>query len=146
MIECSKCLTWLHFSCAKIRRKHIPDVFICSKCTKLAAVSNENGNTAENNEPKENKAIVVINSSRVDKSEKILQPLNVSASLEATANLNNIKMAEANAMVVNNGVMKPLSTAAPTTTTTTTTSSPINNKLLSNNSLTRANAKPLLNS
>lgn len=34
MIECSKCLTWLHLSCAKIKRKNIPDVFICVKCAK----------------------------------------------------------------------------------------------------------------
>lgn len=33
MIECSSCLTWLHFSCAKIKRKNIPDIFICTKCT-----------------------------------------------------------------------------------------------------------------
>lgn len=33
MIECSKCLTWLHFSCAKVKKNHIPDVFICIKCT-----------------------------------------------------------------------------------------------------------------
>lgn len=32
MIECSKCLTWIHLSCAKIKKNNIPDVFICMKC------------------------------------------------------------------------------------------------------------------
>lgn len=34
MIECSRCLTWLHLSCAKIKRRKIPDIFICVKCAK----------------------------------------------------------------------------------------------------------------
>ncbi|GLV43153.1 hypothetical protein CBL_14168 [Carabus blaptoides fortunei] len=32
MIECSRCLTWVHLSCARIRRTHIPDVFYCALC------------------------------------------------------------------------------------------------------------------
>ncbi|XP_071447660.1 PHD finger protein 13-like isoform X1 [Hetaerina americana] len=32
MIECSKCLTWIHLSCAKIKKTNIPKVFICNKC------------------------------------------------------------------------------------------------------------------
>ncbi|XP_075737513.1 uncharacterized protein LOC142777108 [Rhipicephalus microplus] len=32
MIECSECLTWIHLSCAKIRRNKIPDEFICQRC------------------------------------------------------------------------------------------------------------------
>ncbi|EFX77123.1 PHD finger protein 23-like [Daphnia pulex] len=32
MIECSHCLTWIHLSCARIRRTNIPDEFICAKC------------------------------------------------------------------------------------------------------------------
>lgn len=32
MIECSRCLTWVHLSCARIRRNHIPDVFFCALC------------------------------------------------------------------------------------------------------------------
>jgi len=32
MIECSECLTWIHLSCAKIRRNHIPEEFICQHC------------------------------------------------------------------------------------------------------------------
>ncbi|XP_044742073.1 rho GTPase-activating protein gacZ-like [Chrysoperla carnea] len=32
MIECSNCLTWVHLSCAKIRKKHIPEVFYCAIC------------------------------------------------------------------------------------------------------------------
>lgn len=32
MIECSECLTWIHLSCAKIRKSNVPDTFICQKC------------------------------------------------------------------------------------------------------------------
>uniref|UniRef100_A0A673YU93 Zinc finger PHD-type domain-containing protein n=1 Tax=Salmo trutta TaxID=8032 RepID=A0A673YU93_SALTR len=32
MIECSECGTWVHLSCAKIRRTHVPEVFICQPC------------------------------------------------------------------------------------------------------------------
>lgn len=32
MIECSTCLTWIHLSCAKIKKTNIPDVFVCVKC------------------------------------------------------------------------------------------------------------------
>uniref|UniRef100_A0A1E1WZJ7 Zinc finger PHD-type domain-containing protein n=1 Tax=Amblyomma aureolatum TaxID=187763 RepID=A0A1E1WZJ7_9ACAR len=32
MIECSECLTWIHLSCAKIRRNNIPDEFTCQRC------------------------------------------------------------------------------------------------------------------
>lgn len=32
MIECGSCETWIHLSCAKIRRTNIPEVFICGKC------------------------------------------------------------------------------------------------------------------
>ncbi|XP_062329341.1 PHD finger protein 13-like isoform X3 [Osmerus eperlanus] len=32
MIECSECGTWVHLSCAKIRRTHVPEVFVCQPC------------------------------------------------------------------------------------------------------------------
>ncbi|KAJ8368103.1 hypothetical protein SKAU_G00081310 [Synaphobranchus kaupii] len=32
MIECGECGTWVHLSCAKIRRAHVPDVFVCQPC------------------------------------------------------------------------------------------------------------------
>eukprot|EP00093_Oithona_nana_P005733 05733.XXX_47799_49717_1 [CDS] Oithona nana genome sequencing. len=32
MVECSKCLTWLHLKCAGLRKSHIPDTWLCSKC------------------------------------------------------------------------------------------------------------------
>lgn len=28
MIECSQCLTWIHLSCARIKKSHIPEVRI----------------------------------------------------------------------------------------------------------------------
>lgn len=32
MIECSECSTWIHLSCAKIRKNNVPDVFTCQRC------------------------------------------------------------------------------------------------------------------
>ncbi|XP_042316244.1 PHD finger protein 13-like isoform X2 [Sceloporus undulatus] len=32
MIECSECTTWIHLSCAKIRKSNVPDIFICQRC------------------------------------------------------------------------------------------------------------------
>ncbi|XP_003384224.1 PREDICTED: PHD finger protein 23A-like [Amphimedon queenslandica] len=32
MIECSKCLTWIHLYCAKIKKSNVPDFFLCQKC------------------------------------------------------------------------------------------------------------------
>nr|XP_009929563.1 PREDICTED: PHD finger protein 13-like [Opisthocomus hoazin] len=32
MIECSECATWIHLSCAKIRKSNVPEVFICQRC------------------------------------------------------------------------------------------------------------------
>lgn len=32
MIECSECSTWIHLSCAKIRKSNIPDTFVCQQC------------------------------------------------------------------------------------------------------------------
>ncbi|XP_058045060.1 PHD finger protein 13-like [Ahaetulla prasina] len=32
MIECNECATWIHLSCAKIRKSNVPDVFICQRC------------------------------------------------------------------------------------------------------------------
>ncbi|XP_049806621.1 PHD finger protein 23A-like isoform X4 [Schistocerca nitens] len=34
MIECSKCLTWMHLSCVKIKKSNIPEEFFCTKCKK----------------------------------------------------------------------------------------------------------------
>ncbi|XP_067654576.1 PHD finger protein 23B-like [Haliotis asinina] len=32
MIECNECLTWIHLSCAKIRKTNIPEDFTCQRC------------------------------------------------------------------------------------------------------------------
>ena len=32
MIECSSCLTWVHLTCAKVKRSAIPDTWFCSLC------------------------------------------------------------------------------------------------------------------
>ena len=39
MIECSHCLTWIHLSCARIRRTNIPDEFICAKCREKGVIT-----------------------------------------------------------------------------------------------------------
>lgn len=111
MIECSRCLTWLHLSCAKIKRKKIPEIFICVKCAKKPSGNepasppstqsqspSSHPKDLQSSEPKENnrsKKSHGINNSqmRSDKLENsILQPLNVSATYETGANnLENIK-------------------------------------------------------
>ncbi|CAF91049.1 unnamed protein product, partial [Tetraodon nigroviridis] len=32
MIECNKCHTWIHLSCAKIRKSHVPETYVCQRC------------------------------------------------------------------------------------------------------------------
>ncbi|XP_065604651.1 PHD finger protein 13-like [Cyrtonyx montezumae] len=32
MIECNECATWIHLSCAKIRKSNVPEIFICQRC------------------------------------------------------------------------------------------------------------------
>uniref|UniRef100_H3B7P8 PHD finger protein 13 n=1 Tax=Latimeria chalumnae TaxID=7897 RepID=H3B7P8_LATCH len=32
MIECNECNTWIHLSCAKIRKSNVPEVYVCQKC------------------------------------------------------------------------------------------------------------------
>ncbi|XP_054641775.1 PHD finger protein 13 [Dunckerocampus dactyliophorus] len=32
MIECNKCNTWIHLSCAKIRKSHVPETYMCQSC------------------------------------------------------------------------------------------------------------------
>ncbi|KAL3290136.1 hypothetical protein HHI36_023501 [Cryptolaemus montrouzieri] len=34
MIECLECLTWIHLSCARIKKNNIPEVFLCAMCKK----------------------------------------------------------------------------------------------------------------
>uniref|UniRef100_A0A671LPW9 PHD finger protein 13 n=2 Tax=Sinocyclocheilus anshuiensis TaxID=1608454 RepID=A0A671LPW9_9TELE len=32
MIECNQCNTWIHLSCAKIRKSNVPETYICQSC------------------------------------------------------------------------------------------------------------------
>ncbi|TRY87632.1 hypothetical protein DNTS_009333 [Danionella cerebrum] len=32
MIECNQCNTWVHLSCAKIRKSNVPETYICQRC------------------------------------------------------------------------------------------------------------------
>ena len=34
MIECNDCGTWIHLSCAKIKRSQIPEFYSCIRCKK----------------------------------------------------------------------------------------------------------------
>ncbi|KAG7242449.1 hypothetical protein INR49_022664 [Caranx melampygus] len=35
MIECNKCHTWIHLSCAKIRKSHVPETYVCQSCREM---------------------------------------------------------------------------------------------------------------
>ncbi|XP_045481357.1 PHD finger protein 13-like [Harmonia axyridis] len=39
MIECLECLTWIHLSCARIKKNNIPEVFLCAMCKKKRSAS-----------------------------------------------------------------------------------------------------------
>ncbi|XP_030633186.1 PHD finger protein 13 [Chanos chanos] len=32
MIECNQCNTWIHLSCAKIRKSNVPETYVCQRC------------------------------------------------------------------------------------------------------------------
>ncbi|XP_032904036.1 PHD finger protein 13 isoform X1 [Amblyraja radiata] len=32
MIECNECGTWIHLSCAKIRKSNVPEMYVCQRC------------------------------------------------------------------------------------------------------------------
>ncbi|KAJ8360568.1 hypothetical protein SKAU_G00170930 [Synaphobranchus kaupii] len=32
MIECNQCNTWIHLSCAKIRKSNVPETYMCQRC------------------------------------------------------------------------------------------------------------------
>jgi len=42
MIECSSCLTWVHISCAKVKRTAIPDTWHCAMCKTKSTKSRRN--------------------------------------------------------------------------------------------------------
>lgn len=35
MIECNKCNTWIHLSCAKIRKSNVPETYLCPSCREI---------------------------------------------------------------------------------------------------------------
>ena len=47
MIECSKCLIWIHLKCAGLRRTHIPDTWHCAKCKSKSETSPRAGQKSE---------------------------------------------------------------------------------------------------
>lgn len=71
MVECSKCLTWLHLKCAGLRRNNIPDTWYCSKCknSKKSDINITNTNNSK-----------TISGSRKRKSTKVIQQKSTSNS------------------------------------------------------------------
>ncbi|XP_070494286.1 rhoGEF domain-containing protein gxcJ-like isoform X2 [Chironomus tepperi] len=52
MIECSACLTWLHMSCVKVKRKNIPEFYYCDNCKSNGLLSpNAIGSSGEEGTP-----------------------------------------------------------------------------------------------
>ncbi|XP_006899161.1 PREDICTED: PHD finger protein 23 isoform X2 [Elephantulus edwardii] len=51
MIECSLCGTWIHLSCAKIKKTNVPDFFYCQKCKELRPEARRLGGTPKSGEP-----------------------------------------------------------------------------------------------
>lgn len=39
MIECNQCNTWIHLSCAKIRKSHVPETYACQSCRETHGTS-----------------------------------------------------------------------------------------------------------
>ncbi|XP_032769257.1 PHD finger protein 23 isoform X1 [Rattus rattus] len=51
MIECSLCGTWIHLSCAKIKKTNVPDFFYCQKCKELRPEARRLGGLPKSGEP-----------------------------------------------------------------------------------------------
>lgn len=51
MIECSLCGTWIHLSCAKIKKTNVPDFFYCQKCKELRPEARRLGGPPKSGEP-----------------------------------------------------------------------------------------------
>jgi hypothetical protein len=49
MIECSSCLTWLHMSCVKVKRKNIPEFYYCDSCKRNGTLLSPSSTTAIGN-------------------------------------------------------------------------------------------------
>ncbi|CAL1608366.1 unnamed protein product [Knipowitschia caucasica] len=41
MIECNACNTWIHLSCAKIRKSHVPETYVCQGCRARGGVAKD---------------------------------------------------------------------------------------------------------
>ncbi|XP_003340393.2 PHD finger protein 23 [Monodelphis domestica] len=51
MIECSLCGTWIHLSCAKIKKTNVPDIFYCQKCKELRPEARRSSGLSKPGEP-----------------------------------------------------------------------------------------------
>ncbi len=49
MVECSKCLTWVHLKCGGLRRTNIPDTWFCARCKKESNKKTEDNPKTSNN-------------------------------------------------------------------------------------------------
>ena len=71
MIECSKCLTWVHLKCAGLRKTNIPDTWHCTKC-KPKIQANAVGKSEDQKQ---------VSGSRKRKSTKQIGPTSVAAAV-----------------------------------------------------------------
>jgi len=58
MIECSSCQTWVHLTCAKVRRSQIPEVWYCRYCRGSNTKSSKGGAKSRARKPELGKPAV----------------------------------------------------------------------------------------
>jgi len=74
MIECSKCLTWVHLKCAGLRKTNIPDTWHCTKCKPKIQANIAVGGKSEQDQKQ-------VSGSRKRKSTKQIGPTSVAAAV-----------------------------------------------------------------
>lgn len=97
MIECSACLTWLHMSCVKVKRKNIPEFYYCDNCKSNGLLSpNAIGSSGEEGTPirQQNGTISSNNMDGILYSSSTHQNNNQNSNINATNNtINNLTTA-----------------------------------------------------
>jgi len=109
MVECSKCLTWLHLKCAGLRRNNIPDTWYCSKCknSKKSDINITNTNSK------------TISGSRKRKSTKVIQQKSTSNSKKKSISSSDVDVDLPIAAAPSTSTISPITTITKTTTNTT---------------------------
>lgn len=112
MIECSKCLTWVHLKCAGLRRTNIPDTWHCTKCKPKPTSLNKSEQDQNQQKP--------VSGSRKRKSTKQVHSTSVAAA---------VAKAEAAARVASTASKTASKTSTSATGTTSQTSAAISKKI-----------------